>query len=155
MTWVRCNPKFESARLSALAAVERAGLSDLHEHRHGASEYALPELVSQGVKCQFVYVDGHHGFDHAFLDMFYADALLDIGGLLAFDDSQWRGVHKVIGYLIRHRSYEEVETGLARSYTSRNPLYTLIKRLQGRFGSSRYFRKTGDWKAPFDFYRSF
>ena len=147
--------QFDSARRSALLAIEKSGLAMRHQHRHEKSELALPALVAEGVQADFVYIDGHHGFDHAFVDMFYADRLVPVGGVIAFDDTGWRAVHKVIQYMLRHRRYDELDVGLPRISQSTNPIKTLIKRLQGRFGPSRYFRKTDDWQPPVSFFRSF
>ncbi len=146
---------FDSARRSALTAIEKSGLAGRHEHRHEKSELALPALVADGVQADFVYIDGHHGFDHAFVDMFYADQIVPVGGVIAFDDSGWRSVHKVIQYLLRYRKYEELDVGIPHRYLSTNPIKTLIKRLQGRVGPSRYFRKTDEWKPSVSFFRPF
>jgi predicted O-methyltransferase YrrM len=148
-------PKWESARETALNYIHLSGLSGLHRHIHAPSEIVLPKLYDDGVKAQFVYIDGHHGFDHAFIDFFYSDLLLDIGGVIAFDDSAWRSVHKVIRYLNSHREYEEIDVGLKKLYAGRNPLGTLARRLQGRFGSTRYFSKRSDFAPPYNFYKRF
>ena len=106
-------------------------------------------------KLKFVHIDGHHGFDHAFVDWFYADLLLPVGGVVAFDDSGWRGVHKTIRYLLTHRKYRELDVGLKRTYSGKTFLHTMVKRIEGRFGTTRYFEKVEQWAAPYDFYKSF
>ncbi len=106
--------KFDSARRATVRAIADSSLSHRHSHMHLPSELALPQLLAERISADFVYVDGHHGFDHAFVDMFYADQLIKVGGVLAFDDSQWRAVHKVIKYLCRHREYEEIDVGLRK-----------------------------------------
>ena len=148
-------PGFEPIRLSALAAIDKSGLAHRHSHLHMESEFALPQLIKEGVRADFVYIDGHHGFDHAFVDLFFADRMIPIGGTIAFDDSQWRSVHRVIRYLRRHRHYDELDVGLNKSFASANLMNELYKRLQNRFGPSRYFRKRDDWQPPSAFYRSF
>ncbi len=146
---------FEQIRLSALKAIHDSGLSERHRHLQMVSETALPQLISEGVTPDFVYIDGHHGFDHAFVDFFFADRMIPVGGTIAFDDSQWRSVHRVIRYLRNHRHYEELNVGLQKSFQSANLVNNVYKRIQNRFGPSRYFRKTDDWKPPSSFYRNF
>ena len=148
-------PGFDEVRKSALLSIETARLSHRHSHLHMESELALPKLIQDGVQADFVYIDGHHGFDHAFVDFFFADKMLPVGGTLAFDDSQWRSVHRVIRYLINHRHYEELNVGLQKSYASANLINNAYKRIQNRFGPSRYFRKINDWKPESNFYRNF
>ena len=148
-------PRFDSARRSMLAAIQRSELSDLHTHMHMSSERALPKLVEEGIEVGFTYIDGNHGFDHAFVDFFYADKLSPVGGVIAFDDSGWRSVHRVIRYLITHREYRELDVGLRRTYAASNPLFTIVKRIQKRFGPSRYMEKMDTWTAPWNFYRRF
>jgi len=148
-------PGFDHVRQSAMLSIRNAGLSHRHAHLHLESELALPKLCSEGVRPDFVYIDGHHGFDHAFVDLFFADKMIPVGGTIAFDDSQWRSVHRVIQYLLNHRHYEELEVGLPRSFASSNLINNAYKRIQNRFGPSRYFRKTDDWKPASNFYRNF
>ena len=148
-------PKWESARQTALNYIELSGFSALHEHIHAPSEFVLPELASNGFSADFVYIDGHHGFDHAFLDFFYADKLLNSGGVMAFDDSAWRSVHKVIKYQSSHRDYIELNVGLKRRYKGRNIIGTGVKIIQKRYGSSRYFQKNSEWEPPYNFYKRF
>ena len=81
--------------------------------------------------------------------------MMPIGGTIAFHDSQWRSVRRVIRYLLKHRHNEEIDVGLPRSFTFANIVNNVYQRIQNRFGPSRYFRKIDDWKPPSNFYRSF
>ena len=148
-------PKWESARLTALDQIERAGFRALHRHIHTPSELALPLLVRDGFRADFVYVDGHHGFDHVFIDMFYSDMLMPVGGAIAFNDAGWRSVHKVIRFLLKYRKYRELNVGLPCVYHSRNILFRAIKRAIGRSRYDRYFQKTDPWSAPYTSFRNF
>ena len=72
----------------------------------------LPQLVDKGETFDFILVDGFHSFDLTFLDFFYADKLLQSGGLLVCHDSSspavqrccdgWNGINPTSGS--RHRS---------------------------------------------------
>ena len=146
---------FDHVMQSALLAIDKSGLSHRHTHLHMESELAMLKLVAEGVRPDFVYIDGHHGFDHAFVDMFFADKMLPVGGTIAFNDSQWRSVHRVIRYLLKHRHYKEIDVGLQKSFASANLINNAYKRSQNRFGPSRYFRKIDDSTSPSNFYRNF
>ena len=112
-------------------------------------------LIGEGVRPDFVYIDGHHGFDHAFVDLFFADKMIPVGGTIAFDDSQWRSVHRVIRYLLKHRHYEELNVGLQKSFASANLINNAYKRIQNRFGPSRYFPQNRRLETAFKFLSQF
>ncbi len=139
-----------TGRLVALNQVERAGFSDRHEHRHECSYTALPALLQNGTPPDLVYIDGNHNFDYAFVDCFLADKLLPTGGVVAFNDAGWRSVFKVIRFLKRYRRYREMDVGLPVKYASRNPVFSLVKRIEGRSSNDRYFEKLEDWEPSGD-----
>jgi predicted O-methyltransferase YrrM len=105
------------------------------------SEIALPELLADGKKFQFILIDGWHTFDHTLLDFFYANRLLEDGGFVAIDDAGFPGIRKVI------------------SYASKYPNYRIYKAVNGAiwrgYGSMVILQKTGpdtrnwDWYSPF------
>jgi predicted O-methyltransferase YrrM len=144
-----------TGRLVALHQIQRAGLSHRHEHRHESSYQALPALLAAGAGPDLVYIDGCHNFDYVFVDFFFADKLLSAGGVVAFNDAGWRTVFKVIRFLQTHRRYRELDVGLPKVYGSRNPLFSLVKRFQGRSTRDRYFEKAEDWEPDYGFYRRF
>ena len=45
-------------------------------------------------------VDGWHTFDYALLDFWYADKMLDVNGVVGFNDCGWRAVSKAIGFVL-------------------------------------------------------
>ncbi|MFN9436023.1 MAG: class I SAM-dependent methyltransferase [Planctomycetota bacterium] len=135
-----------TGRLVAFNKIKRAGLGPFHQQFHECSYTGLPRLIDSGEKAQFIYIDGHHNYDYVFTDFFLADKLLDVGGVMAFNDAGWKSVFRVINFLRKYRHYEELDVGLPKSYRSRNLLFSLIKRIQGRSSQDRYFRKLDTWE---------
>jgi predicted O-methyltransferase YrrM len=91
---------------AALALLRNAGLDHRVELVEKPSHQALPEMEQAGVKAQLVFVDGSHLFDYVMTDFVVADRILDVGGVMAFDDSDWPAVNQVIRYVICNRQYE-------------------------------------------------
>lgn len=91
-----------------------AGLSMLRtaklDHRvdwiEQMSHQALPQLELTGVRAGFVFIDGSHLFDYVLSDFLCADRLLEIGGIMAFDDSDWPSVRAVLRYALTNRHYD-------------------------------------------------
>jgi predicted O-methyltransferase YrrM len=137
-----------------LAAVERAGFSGRHQLVEDFDFNALPSLLADGTRVQFAYLDGWHTFDYTALDIFYADKMLDAGGIMVLNDCGWKAVNKSIGYLKTHRRYEEIDAGLPKTYSG-SPLDKLEARLTGRRSEDRYFRKTENWEPNWDFFARF
>ena len=116
--------------------VKRAGLENLHQLIEEPDYFALPALLKAGTPVDFVYIDGWHTFDYALLDWFYADRLIQPGGIVAFNDCNYKAVHKVIKFLLSHRHYEEMDVGLDPVYKSRLVGGSVVKRISGRNGGS-------------------
>jgi len=139
-----------------VAAVRRAGLEGRHTVIEDYNYNALPKLLAELDKVDFVYIDGWHTFDYALLDWFYADKMLREGGVVAFNDAHFRSVFRVIRFVLSHRHYEEIDVGLPKHYRSRIPVVgSLIKRLTGRSNADRYFRKLDSWEGPSHYYARF
>jgi len=73
---------------------------------------ALPQLVAEGVRCDFVLIDGWHSFDYTLLDLFYADLLLNDGGLVAFHDTYMPCVYRAVRFLEAHKPYERLSPAM-------------------------------------------
>src|SRR5262249_34872215 len=70
-----------------LRHLDAAGFSHLIDFREQESQMALPQLINEGTRIDFAFIDGWHTFDHALIDFFYIDRLLPVGGIVAFDDA--------------------------------------------------------------------
>lgn len=53
------------------------------------SHFVMEEMIRDGRKFDFVYIDGRHVIEDIALDFFHADLLLSPGGWIAFDDLDW------------------------------------------------------------------
>jgi predicted O-methyltransferase YrrM len=93
-------------RGAGVALLRKAGLESLVELRESFSHQALPQLELEGARAQFVFIDGAHLFDYVIADFLCCDRILDVGGLIAFDDSDWPAVSQAIRFVLANRKYE-------------------------------------------------
>ena len=82
-----------------IVAVEKAGLIEWLDFRAEFSCLELPRLVAAGDRFDLAYIDGSHLFEDAFIDIYYVARLLNIGGVVVFDDSSTKDVQKVIRFI--------------------------------------------------------
>jgi len=93
-----------------LRAINDAGLTGRFKWIGENSSDALPTLIRSGQKAQFIFIDGAHYFDYAFVDFFLSDRLLDIGGMILLDDMWLPSIQKVVSYISKNmRWYERVD----------------------------------------------
>ncbi len=93
-------------RGAGTAVLRRAGLERFVEVREDYSHRALPDLEREGVRAQFAFIDGAHLFDYVITDFLCIDRVLEVGGLIAFDDSDWPAVRRAIRFVLANRDYE-------------------------------------------------
>lgn len=152
-----------------VANVRRAGHTDRHRLVEKADYLALPELLEEGLKVDFAYVDGYHTFDYVLMDFFFLDKLLRPGGIIGFNDCGFRAIRRVIRFVQTHRKYAELAVGLKPSFRAAgtdaelttprgaggatHPLFSTLLWLMGR--TDRYFRKLEDWEPAWNFYARF
>ncbi|MBF0282151.1 MAG: class I SAM-dependent methyltransferase [Zetaproteobacteria bacterium] len=67
------------------------------------SIHAVTQLEDAGKRFDFAFIDGNHCLDYTLADVIVADRVLNIGGLIALDDSMAYGVNIAIPYLDQHR----------------------------------------------------
>jgi predicted O-methyltransferase YrrM len=117
-----------------LQQVRSAGFGDLVEFHGGTSQAVLPELAAKGHRVQFAFIDGWHTFDHTLIDFFYADQMMENGGVIVFDDVGYQAVNAVVRFVLANRDYELVET-LSQPRTGvGNRGKRLVKRFLRRLG---------------------
>jgi predicted O-methyltransferase YrrM len=89
-------------------SLRAAGLAGAHRLLEQPDYLALPQLVAEGFRCDFFLVDGWHSFDYTLVDLFYADLLLNDGGVVAIHDTTMPCVHKAVHFLEAHKPYERL-----------------------------------------------
>lgn len=67
------------------------------------STHAVTDLEQEGETFDFVFIDGNHCLDYTLADVVVTDRVLEVGGLMALDDSMAYGVNLAIPYLDAHR----------------------------------------------------
>lgn len=73
---------------------------------------ALPHMIEQSKTFDFILIDGYHSFDLTLLDLFYADKLLVVGGLLVCHDSSSPAVFKALRWLEENKPYQRLSPPL-------------------------------------------
>jgi hypothetical protein len=75
--------------------------------------------------------------------------------VIAFNDCGFRSIHKFLKFFVKNRKYQEFDAGLKADYRGRNPLVSLMRRLEGRSNQDRYFRKLESWEPVHNYFRNF
>lgn len=88
-----------------IANLRRAGYGPIVHLIEAPSYRALPELEKLGQRVDFAFIDGWHTFDFTFVDFFFIDRILNIGGVVAFDDADWPAIRKVCRFVKTNLAY--------------------------------------------------
>ncbi|MEM6327276.1 MAG: class I SAM-dependent methyltransferase [Bacteroidota bacterium] len=133
-------------------ALHRAGFGDaytLHEER---SEHALPRLHAEGVRLDFAFLDGWHTFDHALVEFFYVNKMLDVGGVVVFDDVHLPSLQAVAAHVATYPAYRPLPPPPALA----NAREARVRRLAGvvpfrlaAFEKVAPDDRSWDWHEPF------
>ena len=99
-----------------LANVLRAGYGHFTRLIEEPSYRALPELERSGQHIDFAFIDGWHTFDFGLVDFFYIDRMLNVGGVVAFDDANWPAIRKLCRFVNTNLSYSLL-ANLALNFT--------------------------------------
>lgn len=91
---------------NGLDLVKQAGYSDSLEFVNELSFLALPRFHDQGRKFDFAYIDTVKIFDYLMVDFFFLDRLLEVNGVIVFDDVTFPGIRKLLRYLSQLPHYE-------------------------------------------------
>ncbi len=145
--------------------IKRAGLSEKLQLFEAFSYEVLPQLLAEGKKIDFAFIDGSHQFDYTLVDFFYVDKLLEVGGYVVFDDIWMPGIRKVLYFILKNRGYEIVVNHSDISWKKRvertarrwiqNPLERDHNGIRFLPLNICVLKKISEDNRPWDFYRSF
>jgi predicted O-methyltransferase YrrM len=91
-----------------IANLRRAGYGDIVRLIEAPSYRALAELEGSGQRIEFAFIDGWHTFDFTLVDFFFIDRMLNVGGVVAFDDASWPAIRKVCRFVKTNLAYSVV-----------------------------------------------
>jgi predicted O-methyltransferase YrrM len=86
--------------------LENASLEDYVEVIESYSSQALPRLIEEGRRFEMVYIDGSHQFEDVLMDFVFTHEMLEVDGVVLFDDATDSHVAKVLRFL--ETNYDEV-----------------------------------------------
>ena len=110
----------------AVKHLSQAGLSKYSELLEEPSYSAMPKILNRksgaGSKTfgsgassktfgsgagsmDLIFIDGMHLFDYTLVDLFYADLLLRVGGVVVLDDIRHKGVKQSYEYILKNYSH--------------------------------------------------
>lgn len=95
-----------------MTSLKRAGLAEWVSLDPRPSHAAIPNLESAGHQIQFAFIDGSHLLDYVMADFLGIDRILAVGGMIAFDDSDWPSVTSVIRFAMTNRDYRVFDPGI-------------------------------------------
>ena len=100
-----------------LLNISKAGYENLVDFRKLFSDEGLIQLITEKKRIQFAYIDSTKVFDILLVDFYLINKILDIGGVIVFDDCGFPGIKKLVRliskmpfYKIYATHYKELET---------------------------------------------
>lgn len=155
-----------------IANLQRAAYEHIVRLIEAPSYRALPELERSGQRIDFEFIDGWHTFDFTLVDFFFIDRMLNVGGIVAFDDANWPAIRKVCRFVKTNLAYSiagvenldriSLKRRLMDFVLRRKPLMRLLRpdviasdRSIGLGGSCIAFRKDADDSRRWDHFVDF
>lgn len=88
-----------------LLNIHKAGFDELVDFRKSLSHDALIELINEKKRIQFAYIDSTKVFDILLVDFSLIDKIMDIGGVIVFDDVCYPGIRRLMKLISKIPSY--------------------------------------------------
>lgn len=108
--------------------IEEAGYASMVAFVEERAERALPRLADAGERIQFAYVDGDKRFDTNLVCFWALDRMLDVGGILAWDDCDWPSLRRLCRFIAQHPNYGvHARYGESQLSRKRRLLYRLAR----------------------------
>jgi len=121
---------FQNGHWSGLGLLnlERAGLRTIVDFREEFAQIVLPQLLQDGIRIDFAYVDAGKRMDDTLLFSYFLQQLLRVGGLIAFDDLSFPGIRKALRYILQQKHFQLKESFGVQSVTATRKLASSMVR---------------------------
>jgi predicted O-methyltransferase YrrM len=70
------------------------------------SIHALSDLIRQGEKFDFIYIDANHKFDGVIVDFYLCDKLAHPGSIIVLDDMWMKSIRAASSFIIENLAYK-------------------------------------------------
>jgi O-methyltransferase. len=117
---------------NGISLLNQAGYRGKYEFIEAFSSKILPELAGQGKHFQFAYIDTTKLLDYLMVDFFYLDMMLEVNGIIVFDDVSFPAIRKLLRYLSQlphYKIYAQIPPN-AKQKRLKPRLVRLLKRLK-------------------------
>ncbi len=94
---------------AAIHNIQKEGLSGYVDIRNALSDVVIPAMYLNDERIQFAYVDTTKIFDTIMQDFYFIDKILDVGGVIVFDDASTGGISMVMRFINSLPHYKIVE----------------------------------------------
>jgi predicted O-methyltransferase YrrM len=131
-----------------LNLIDKEKLNDRFVFYEQYSCYVLPRLAMEQCKYDLIYVDGSHLFEDVFVDFYFASDLLQVGGIVVFDDCTDAHVAKLIRFVQRNYANQLSEIDLAQ-FVGPMSLTKKLARFCG-YCQARGFQRTANNRRPWN-----
>lgn len=86
--------------------IKQSGYSEKVEFFEEFCYIILPSLLEKGRKFDFAYIDSTKQLDWLLVNFFYVDKILDVNGIIVFDDVIFPGIRKLLRYISQFPNYK-------------------------------------------------
>ena len=143
----------ESWRGAGRRALHESGAGAVTELIEEESQLALARLAAEGRRFGLALIDGDHRFDGAFVDLYFADRMLEPGGVVVVDDLWMPAIRSAVSYVEANLGYQAV-ADLEEPLRSRRSVHPL--RRGARVGRVAVLRKARQpVERPYDSFEPF
>lgn len=91
-----------------LETVNRLNAATKFQWIQERSDFALASFAKAERTFDFIYIDGGHRFDDVIVDFYLSDRVLNVQGLMVFDDMFMPSIQTAVSFLERNRAYQRV-----------------------------------------------
>jgi predicted O-methyltransferase YrrM len=104
--------KFEISNWNSIGLdiIEQAELSSFIEYHEEYCYEILPKLYQNGRKFDFAYIDSTKQLDWLLVNFFYIDRMLELNGVIVFDDVTFPSIRKLLRYISQFPEYKVYDT---------------------------------------------
>lgn len=93
-------------RSTGLTNLKKAGFEQYLHFYEDYSYNVLPAMLARKERIQFAYIDSTKLFDYLLTDFFYLDRLMDVGGVVIFDDGVFPAIRKLFRFIAQLPHWE-------------------------------------------------